>query len=384
MEYIVACPDRELLEALCAFADHLATLPDPRDPRGVRHALPVLLARGANGMAAVAAFTHDHRAWFRLWLPLGQATPSRDTYLRLVLGQRRVDDRSHASTAIPQLLAMLVLDGGIVTLEALGCQKRMAHAIRDRGADYVLALKGNQPQRHEAVVEPFAVEQAEGFEGCEHDCHQTVNKNHGRIETRRCWALGTSEYIRYVDPDGTWPDLRSLVMIEIQRRQGDQVTAETRYYISSLPADARALLQAVRSYWGIENSLHWVLDMAFREDESRIRTGHTTCRSGASRSAGTTGTCSRFCQIRMRLPWHYVDDDHVEGVGHLAYALDTVWGTTPTANDRAVLEILDEYWFGETLLSAEPPPVQFEIPEQTIVDAWGGEKLVPTTWPALS
>ena len=86
----------------------------------------------------------------------------------------------------------------------------------------------------------------------------------------------------------------------------------------------------------------------------------------------------------MRLPWHYVDDDHVEGVGHLAYALDTVWGTTPTANDRAVLEILDEYWFGETLLSAEPPPVQFEIPEQTIVDAWGGEKLVPTTWPALS
>ncbi len=189
-----------------------------------------------------------------------------------------MDDRSHEITAIPQLLEMLVLDGGIVTIDRVppgwGCQKRIAHTIRDRGADYVLALKGNQPQLHEAVVETCAVEQAEGFEGCDHDFHQTVNKNHGRIETRRCWALGTSEYIRYVDPDGTWPDLCSLVMIEAQRRQGDQVTAETRYYISSLPADARALLQAVRSHWGIENSLHWVLDMAFREDESRIRTGH--------------------------------------------------------------------------------------------------------------
>ncbi len=193
---------------------------------------------------------------------------------RLVLGQRRVDDRSNEITAIPAQLETLALDGCLVTIDAMGCQKRIAQTIRDRGADYVLALKGNQPQLHEAVVETFAVEQAEGFEGCDHDCHQTVNKNHGRIETRRCWVLGTPEYTRYVDPDGVWPDLHSLIMIEAQRRQGDQVAAETRYYISSLPADARALLQAVRSHWGIENSLHWVLDMAFWEDESRIRTGH--------------------------------------------------------------------------------------------------------------
>ena len=193
---------------------------------------------------------------------------------RLVLGQRRVDDHSNEITAIPALLETLALEGCIVTMDAMGCQKRIAETIRDRGADYVLALKGNQPQLHEAVVETFTVEQAEGFEGCDHDFHQTVNKNHGRIETRRCWVIGTSEYIRYVAPDGAWPDLHSLVMIEAQRRQGNQVTAETRYYISSLPADARVLLQAVRSHWGIENSLHWVLDMAFREDESRIRTGH--------------------------------------------------------------------------------------------------------------
>ncbi len=123
---------------------------------------------------------------------------------RLVLGQRRVDDHSNASTAIPELLEMLVLEGGIVTIDAMGCQKRMAQTIRDRGADYILALKGNQLQWHEAVVETFAVEQAEDFEGCVHDCHQTVNKGHGHIETRRCWAIDTPAYTRYVDPDGAW------------------------------------------------------------------------------------------------------------------------------------------------------------------------------------
>ena len=197
---------------------------------------------------------------------------------RLVLGQRQVDDKSNASTAIPELLEMLVLEGCIVTIDRVppgwGCQKRIAQSIRDRGADYVLALKGNQPQLYEAVVETFAVEQAEAFEGCDHDCHKTVNKGHGRIETRRCWVLGTSEYIRYVDPNGAWPDLHSLVMIEAQRRQGEQVVSESRYYISSLPPEACNLLRAVRSHWGVEKALHWVLDMAFREDESRIRTGH--------------------------------------------------------------------------------------------------------------
>ncbi len=193
---------------------------------------------------------------------------------RLVLGQCRVADKSNEITAIPELLEMLVLEGGIVTIDAMGCYTRIAQTLRDRGADYVLALKDNQPQLHEAVVETFAVERAEGFEGCDHDFHKTVNKNHGRIETRRCWVIGTPAYIRYVDPDGLWPDLRSLVLIEAQRRQGDRVTSETRYYIASLSAEAQLLLQGVRSHWGIENALHWVLDMAFREDESRIRTGH--------------------------------------------------------------------------------------------------------------
>ncbi|MCE2468506.1 MAG: ISAs1 family transposase [Caldilineaceae bacterium] len=238
---------------------------------------------GADNGTEVEFFGHQKQAWLETFLELPHGVPSHDQArgvsplhlvsawadgARLVLGQRRVDSRSNA--AIPALLETLTLEGCIVTIDAMGCQKRTARTIRDRGGDYVLALKGNQPQLHEALVETFTVEQAEGFEGCDHDSHQ----NHGRIETRRCWVLGTPEYSRYVDPDGAWPDLHSLIMIEAQRRQGDQVTSETRYYISSLPAAARALLPAVRSHWGIENSLHWVLDMALREDESRIRTGH--------------------------------------------------------------------------------------------------------------
>ncbi len=188
-----------------------------------------------------------------------------------MLGQRQVDDRSNEIAVIRDLFEMLALDDCIVTKDAMGCQNRI---VRDRGADYVPAHKGNQPQWHEAVVETFAVEQAEAFEGCDHDVHKTVNKNHGRIETHRCWALGTPEYRRYMDPGEIWPDLHSLVMIEAQRQQGDQDTAATCYYISSLPPDACILHGAVCSHWGIDNRLHWVLDMAFREDESRIRTGH--------------------------------------------------------------------------------------------------------------
>ncbi len=138
----------------------------------------------------------------------------------------------------------------------------------------MLALKQNQPQLHAAVAETFAVEQQEGFEGCVHDFHQTVGKGHGWIETRRCWVIGTPEYQHYVDPHQTWPDLQSLIMIEAERRIQDQVTTQTRYYISSLSPQARTLLRVVRSHWGIENALHWTLDRAFREDESRIRTGH--------------------------------------------------------------------------------------------------------------
>ena len=209
----------------------LTAVDDPRRPQGQHHSLEAILLIatlavicGADNWTEVEFFGHQKQAWLATFLELLHGIPSHDQArsvsplhlvsawadeARLVLGQRRVDDRSNEITAIPALLETLGLEGCIVTIDAMGCQKRIAETIRDRGADYVLALKGNPQQLHEAVVETFAVEQAEAFEGCDHDFHQTVNKNHGRIKTRRCWVIGTPEYRRYVDPTGPSPTCRA-------------------------------------------------------------------------------------------------------------------------------------------------------------------------------
>ncbi len=201
---------------------------------------------------------------------------------QLVLGQRKTDTKSNEITAIPRLLALLELKGCIVTIDRVppgwGCQTAIAADLRARGADYVLSLKQNQPHLHAAVVAMFAHERSEACDGCPHTFTETVDKGHGRIETRRCWAIDAPDYRRHVDPDPAWPGLRRLVMVEAQRRLEGRTTTETRYFISSLPAQDTRLPRAVRRHWrvpsGCENSLHWVLDIAFREDESRIRTGH--------------------------------------------------------------------------------------------------------------
>ncbi len=193
---------------------------------------------------------------------------------QLVLGQRKTDAKSNEITAIPQLLALLELQGCIVTIDAMGCQTAIAEDLRARGADYVLSLKQNQPHLYAAVVEMFAHERSQAFDGCPHTFTETVGKGHGRIETRRCWAIDAPDYRRHVDPDRAWPGLRSLVMVEAERCLEGRTTTETRYFISSQPAQDARLPRAVRRHWGIENSLHWVLDIAFREDECRIRTGH--------------------------------------------------------------------------------------------------------------
>ena len=192
----------------------------------------------------------------------------------VALGQTKVDGHSNEIPAIPRLLEMLQVEGCIVTIDAMGCQREIAAKILDEGADYVLAVKGNQGHLHESIRDLFDVVRTPGFDGLGHTYHETLNAGHGRIETRRCWAVSGAEGVSYVDEGGRWPGLATLVLVESERHVGEETTLESRYYISSLGNDAKRLLEAVRSHWGIENALHWSLDVTFNEDGSRVRSGN--------------------------------------------------------------------------------------------------------------
>lgn len=196
------------------------------------------------------------------------------TQNRLVLGQLKTDQKSNEITAIPELLKLLVLKDCIVTIDAMGCQTEIAQLIIEAEADYVLALKGNQGTLHDDVKDLFAYAQETNFKEVAYDFKQTFDKNHGRLEIRRYWTISEPEFLDFVDPKGKWPKLRSLGMVETQRFEADQKSSEIRYYISSLEGEAAQFGQVVRSHWQIENKLHWVLDVAFGEDLSRVRTGY--------------------------------------------------------------------------------------------------------------
>lgn len=191
---------------------------------------------------------------------------------RLVLGQVKVDDKSNEITAIPQLLDLLEISGCIVTIDAMGCQKEIAKKIVEREADYVLALKGNQSGLLDDVQGLFNDAQEMAFADC--DYWKTKNKGHGRIELRECWTISDPECLRRIRNLSDWKDLRTVAMVKSERLVGDKRTSEVRYYISSLDGEAQQMLKAVRGHWGIENKVHWVLDVAFREDESRVRKGN--------------------------------------------------------------------------------------------------------------
>jgi predicted transposase YbfD/YdcC len=196
---------------------------------------------------------------------------------RLVLGQVKVADKSNEIVAIPALLAMMAIEGSIVTIDAMGCQREIAQQILDQKADYVLALKGNQGTLREDV-EVFAAEQkAKGFKDTKVSRHQTVDGDHGRIETRTYTAIHD---VAWLQERHDWPGLQGVVMVESVREipgsspGTDKIERETRFYITSLVWLAIQLGPVIRSHWAVENSLHWVMDMIFRDDECRIRTDH--------------------------------------------------------------------------------------------------------------
>ena len=194
----------------------------------------------------------------------------------LALGQVRTADKSNEITALPVLLEALDLRGATVTLDAMGCQHEVVQQIVDQKADYVVAVKDNQPTLAEAVEALFD-DEAQGLREGRLQEHLTLDKDHGRLETRRCVVARHSGPLAGASRD--WPGLRSAVMIESQRemvngRKKGEASTEWRYYISSLDLDAEGFNRLVRGHWGIENSLHWVLDTTFREDDCRIRRGH--------------------------------------------------------------------------------------------------------------
>ena len=190
---------------------------------------------------------------------------------RLVLGQIKVAEKANEMVAIPKLLDLLAIEGAIVTIDAMGCQRGIAQKIIDKKADYVLALKGNQGSLHEDVKLFIAEQTAKYFEDATISRDRSVDADHGRIETRNVTVIHDVAWLRQRHD---WPGLNGIVVVESSRELPDRTEQETRLYLTSLTASAAALGPAVRSHWAIENSLHWVMDMTFRDDECRIRTHH--------------------------------------------------------------------------------------------------------------
>jgi predicted transposase YbfD/YdcC len=190
---------------------------------------------------------------------------------RVVLGQLKTAEKSNEITAIPELLRVLDVSGCIVTIDAMGCQKAIAQQIVEQGGESVLALKRNQETVYEAVEQLFQRAHDTSSEGPVLQYYETHDEKPGRVEIRRHW---TTDAVEGLEQQDAWAKLTCLGRVESERHLNGEVTIEQRYYIASLANDAQRLAEAVRAQWGIENCVHWVLDIAFREDDSRVRTGH--------------------------------------------------------------------------------------------------------------
>lgn len=317
------------------FLEHFSVLDDPRQAKKVLYPLDEVLLLtlcavlcGADGWVSVAMFGRRKLAFLRRYLPFANGTPSHDqlglvfgaldaaafqtcfiawtralsgaiegvvavdgktlrrsfdragnkgavhmvsawsSAQKLVLGARAVDEKSNEITAIPELLDLLALKGAIVTIDAMGCQKKIAEKIIDKGADYVFGLKGNQGSLREDVELLFTEQLACDFKDIAVSKATSLDGEHGRIERREAFA---TEDIGWLEERHDWKGLRSIVMILSSRETAKGRETEKRFYISSLPADAEKLGAAIRTHWGVENGLHWVLDVNFRDDDCRIR-----------------------------------------------------------------------------------------------------------------
>jgi len=188
----------------------------------------------------------------------------------IVLGQRKVDEKSNEISAIPELLKMLSIAGCIVTIDAMGTQTEIAQTIVDAQAGYALSVKENQGHLFEDIAYIFTVDQAQNFKYASLDYAKTTNSGHGRIDIRECWSTSNPQYLKLIRNVENWAGLQSIVMVVSTRIIGEVQTKHVRYYITTLPSDAKRILHIVRRHWAIENELHWVLDVAMNEDHNRV------------------------------------------------------------------------------------------------------------------
>lgn len=218
------------------------------DGKTIRHSFDTLTGQGA---------LHLVSAWA--------------TEAGIALGQVKVDSKSNEITAIPKLLDLLDIKGSIVTMDAMGCQKEIVEQIIGKGGDYVICLKGNQGSLHDEVKYFFDEAISLGFKDLPCRYFESIEKDHGRIETRRCYVVEDSAIEWLGETGHCWPGFKSIAAVVSERVIGKKTSIETKYFISSMRGSAEKLARAARSHWGIENSLHWVLDMTLNEDKSRIR-----------------------------------------------------------------------------------------------------------------
>jgi predicted transposase YbfD/YdcC len=229
---------------------------------------------------------------------------------RLVLAQTKVGEKSNEILAIPALLDILSIEGAVVTIDAMGCQREIASKIIDKKADYILALKGNQGTLREDV-ELFANEQkTRGFVDVTVSVDKTIDGDHGRIETRRVTVVHD---VAWLQARHDWPGLKGLVIVESTREIGMRTERETRYYLTSSPWRAERLGPMVRDHWAVENGLHWVMDMTFRDDECRIRTDHAPENFVALKhmAANIARKANGRDSLRLRLKTAAWDDDYL-------------------------------------------------------------------------